>query len=422
MARATASKAYGYDLFLAYDLQDQRVVARLAERLRGTGLRVWFDRWEIHPGDNVDRKVAQGLRESRILVLCLSKAALSTGWAELDREHKFFEASAGVGRRVIPLLIERYDQPNPIEQLEPIDYQGESEASFERLAAACRLSDNDLASRDHESASHRSVLTFAGFALVAFMCCVGILLLLVLKGEWLVRLGLEGRLFYVSLLPLGVFAALVLFGVLRSHAAYNGKVNGGSLELRGPIVVFVLVVLGGFWLVPNPSSFMLTVYLHGGKGPHDEVLRNRGAVLLDFGPDRRREQIGDKGEARFVGIPSAFRGQTIPVDIDAPGYELLEDKHVMVGDEAIYLTVRLSELTLAVGVKEAGDPRSGVQVDVPAYQLSTMTDATGYATLRMRGRPGEEVDLVISDPPRHPPRRETAVLGGGNFEVDLGSP
>ena len=69
------------------------------------------------------------------------------------------------------------------------------------------------------------------------------------------------------------------------------------MVLGGPVVVFVLVVLGGFKLVPNPTQLRLTAFVHGPAGRQDLVLQNAGQVVLDLGPDRRREKIGDKGEA-----------------------------------------------------------------------------------------------------------------------------
>jgi hypothetical protein len=122
-----------------------------------------------------------------------------------------------------------------------------------------------------------------------------ILVLMLGTAEKLVRLGLVGNLYYVVLVPLGLSVAAFLFGVLRSYAVYTGKVAGGNLELGGPIVGFLLVVILGFVLVPDPSPFAVTVFVHGDSGKQDLVLRNRGAVLLDLGGDRRRELIGDRG-------------------------------------------------------------------------------------------------------------------------------
>ena len=38
---------FKYDVFLSHSAKDKAVVRAVAERLRGGGLRVWFDEWEI---------------------------------------------------------------------------------------------------------------------------------------------------------------------------------------------------------------------------------------------------------------------------------------------------------------------------------------------------------------------------------------
>jgi hypothetical protein len=181
-------------------------------------------------------------------------------------------------------------------------------------------------------------MPYAGLAGGAIVVAVVMLVFMLRSAETLVRLGLVGNLYYLVLVPLGLAVAAFLFGTLKSHAAYTGRVMGGAIELGGPIVGFLLVVMLGFWLVPNPSAFALTVFVHGIKGRQDLVLRNQGAVLLDLGGDRRREAIGDRGQAYFAGIPPSFRGQAIRVALDAEGYEsTTPDRDVRLDSESLYL-------------------------------------------------------------------------------------
>ena len=41
---------FQYDVFLSHSAKDKKIVRELAQRLRGDGLRVWFDEWET-PSD-----------------------------------------------------------------------------------------------------------------------------------------------------------------------------------------------------------------------------------------------------------------------------------------------------------------------------------------------------------------------------------
>jgi len=162
---------------------------------------------------------------------------------------------------------------------------------------------------------------FAFISLAGFLLAAALVFLMVWKAETLVALGLTGKLYYIVLLPLGLAVAAFLFGVLQSYAAYEGRQLGGKLVLGGPIIAFLSVVILGFRLVPDPSTFPLTVYVHGQGGMQDIVLRNSGEVFIDLGGDRQHKQIGDQGQAYFPAIPANFRGQEVPVWVDSDRFE-----------------------------------------------------------------------------------------------------
>jgi len=190
-----------------------------------------------------------------------------------------------------------------------------------------------------------------------------------------------------------------LFGVLRSYAVYVGKVEGGSVELGGPIVAFALVVVLGFYLIPNPQSFALTVFVHGEKGRQELILRNAGSVLLDLGGDRRREMIGDKGQAYFVGIPPTSRGQSIPVAIEAQGYELATpNSAIRVEGDSAYVAIRPSTAELTGYVRsDTGQPISRASVSVAG--ISAVTDASGFFKLALPGAgPRQNLTLQVTAP------------------------
>ncbi len=74
---------FEYDVFLSHSSKDKAVIRPLAERLRGDGLKVWFDEWVLKAGDSIPAKIEEGLEHSRVLVLCMSANAFGSDWAEL---------------------------------------------------------------------------------------------------------------------------------------------------------------------------------------------------------------------------------------------------------------------------------------------------------------------------------------------------
>jgi hypothetical protein len=103
------SEMFLYDLFLSYSLQDKEIVRPIAERLRSDGLKVWFDEWELKPGDSIPAKIEEGLGHSRVLVLCMSANAFGSDWAQLESGTFRFRDPLNKERRFIPLRL--YDAP-----------------------------------------------------------------------------------------------------------------------------------------------------------------------------------------------------------------------------------------------------------------------------------------------------------------------
>src|SRR5215472_9480995 len=66
----------------------------------------------------------------------------------------------------------------------------------------------------------------------------------------LVRGGVQGQVFYLLLIPCALSCAAFLFGAMKSYARFTHKHLGNFLELGGPVVLFCLVLVGGFKQVP----------------------------------------------------------------------------------------------------------------------------------------------------------------------------
>ena len=176
-------------------------------------------------------------------------------------------------------------------------------------------------------------------------------------GEKLVGFALVNQIYYVVLVALGLGAAGALFAGTHSMARHRGQNTWGTLELGGPPVIFFLVLGAGIYFSPGQRPFALTVFVHGPGGPQDLILRNKGKVAIDLGPDRRIEEIGEKGTAFFAGIPPDYRGKDIPVSVIADGFARADGSPLHLTGESLYVPVRKQGTRLiGVIVDEARDP------------------------------------------------------------------
>jgi hypothetical protein len=102
---------FAFDVFLSHHKDDKPRVRRLAERLKAAGvqkeagLRLWLVEWVIQAGDIIALKVDEGLEQSRVLLRCISPAALASGSVALERSTAVHCDPANAARRFIPLLL-----------------------------------------------------------------------------------------------------------------------------------------------------------------------------------------------------------------------------------------------------------------------------------------------------------------------------
>jgi len=279
---------------------------------------------------------------------------------------------------------------------------------------------DDVRGAAPQKAKIGETIPYALIALVSFVCGIGVLGLMLWQAEALTKLGLIGNLYYVVLIPLGLCAAVFLFGVMRSFARYKGEQFGGTLELGGPIVAFVLVVGGGFVLVPKPpSTFPLTVYVHGEADRNDLVLRDSGRVFVDLDGDRQSRSIGENGEAYFPAIPDHFRGQRVQIWVDAKGFEsTAANQKERIDGASLYLPVRRKSGHVSGRVQDQdGNPIANA--DLTLAGLSLHSDVSGHFEFIIPGEKlKQEMDLQAVAP-GHKAQKYKVVPDGNELTVTL---
>ncbi len=130
---------FEFDVFLSHSSHDKAVVSDLAERLKADGLRVWFDQWQIKPGDNIPHKIEEGLEHSRVLVLCMSTNAFASDWATLESQTFRFRDPLNKDRRFIPLRLDKAPVKGSLAQFLYISWlKKDCNKEYPNLLEACR--------------------------------------------------------------------------------------------------------------------------------------------------------------------------------------------------------------------------------------------------------------------------------------------
>jgi hypothetical protein len=89
--------AGGTDVFISYKREERGDVERIAERLRGLGLNVWFDT-KLASGMSFDEEINREVRGAKCVLVCWSPGAMASDWVRA-------EASIGRGRDVLAAVM-----------------------------------------------------------------------------------------------------------------------------------------------------------------------------------------------------------------------------------------------------------------------------------------------------------------------------
>ena len=111
-----------FDVFISYAHADADWVRVLAENLHQQGLQVFFDEWEIGPGDVLVHRLDKGILNSRNGVLVVSPDSLSRPWVAEEYAAMITRAVAAK-QRLIPVLLKDAELPPLLASRVYIDFR-----------------------------------------------------------------------------------------------------------------------------------------------------------------------------------------------------------------------------------------------------------------------------------------------------------
>lgn len=92
-------------IYLAHASEDKAQVRPIAEYLMANGVEVWFDEWEIDPGDSLRQKMEEGLGAMTHFVVVLTKTSIVKPWVAKEIDVGLVRQVGGKSR-FVPLVID----------------------------------------------------------------------------------------------------------------------------------------------------------------------------------------------------------------------------------------------------------------------------------------------------------------------------
>lgn len=86
-------------VFISHSSADKAWTSEFASALQEKGVHIWYDEWDLRPGDKWQERQQQALRESRIFCVVVGASVTESPWS-------YFEIGAAVADRkiIVPVL------------------------------------------------------------------------------------------------------------------------------------------------------------------------------------------------------------------------------------------------------------------------------------------------------------------------------
>lgn len=86
-------------VFISHSAQDANWARSFAQSLKNRGVSVWFDEFDVQPGESLGEALEAGLRNSDVVVTLLDAGSSSEA-------NVFFElgAAIGMGKKLVPIV------------------------------------------------------------------------------------------------------------------------------------------------------------------------------------------------------------------------------------------------------------------------------------------------------------------------------
>ena len=105
----------------------------LATALAATGQGVWFDEWELRPGDSLIGGIEEGLANASVFVIIWSEAAAASNWVGTEMRAYLRRRVDDKSLRIIPVMTD--DTPLPVLLADYLGFEVDDDNPIGMIAA-----------------------------------------------------------------------------------------------------------------------------------------------------------------------------------------------------------------------------------------------------------------------------------------------
>ncbi len=98
-------------VLVSYSSKDKEFVRKLASDLASYGLKLWIDEAEIKAGESLVAKISEGLEQSDVILIVLSKDSINSTWVQQEVRTALARDVTGANRVLIPVKIDDVEIP-----------------------------------------------------------------------------------------------------------------------------------------------------------------------------------------------------------------------------------------------------------------------------------------------------------------------
>lgn len=119
-------------VFISHNLANKADARLLAAALAQRGSNVWFDEWNIRPGESIAAGIESGLAQSDAFIIIWSANAAESNWVGTEIRAYIHRRVADASLRIVPVMLD--DTPLPLLVADYLGFKVEAPDSFSHIA------------------------------------------------------------------------------------------------------------------------------------------------------------------------------------------------------------------------------------------------------------------------------------------------